>query len=109
MFAVTPPEVAGIVGAVFTCSLQLGSAAGAAIITSIQTSVQLNHGGPDSFDGRAAGFWFLVAFTAAEAIAVLCFMRDTVPPNAGKKFEIEKMKDIVRTSSLSTGEREGHA
>ncbi|KAF9461921.1 MFS general substrate transporter [Collybia nuda] len=109
LFAVTPPEVAGIVGAVFTCSLQLGSAAGAAIITSIQTSVQLNHGGPDSFDGRAAGFWFLVAFTAAEAIAVLCFMRDTVPPNAGKKIEIDKMKDIVRTSSLSTGEREGHA
>ncbi|KIJ22953.1 hypothetical protein M422DRAFT_217711 [Sphaerobolus stellatus SS14] len=80
LFAITPPEVSGIVGAIFTCALQLGSAAGAAIITSIQTSVQKNHGGPNGYQGRAAGFWFLFAFNAVVALGVLIFMRNTVPP-----------------------------
>jgi MFS family permease len=80
LFACTPPETAGIVGAIFTCALQLGSAAGAAIITSIQTSVQQNHGGPNGFEGRAAGFWFLFAFDATIALSVLLFMKNTVPP-----------------------------
>lgn len=80
IFTITPPEVAGIVGAIFTCALQLGSAAGAAIITSIQTSVEPNHGGPNGFSGRAAGFWFLFAFNALLALCVLLFMRNTVPP-----------------------------
>ena len=65
LFSITPPEVAGVVGAIFTCALQLGSAAGTAIITSIQTSVEVRHGGPSGFDGRAAGLWFLFAFNAA--------------------------------------------
>lgn len=80
IFTITPPEVAGTVGAIFTCALQLGSAAGAAIITSIQTSVEPNHGGPNGFSGRAAGFWFLFAFNALLALCVLLFMRNTVPP-----------------------------
>jgi hypothetical protein len=80
LFAITPPEKAGVVGAIFTCALQLGSAAGAAIITSIQTSVQQRHGGPFGFQGRAAGFWFLFAFDAVIALCVLLFMKNTVPP-----------------------------
>ncbi|KAJ8518266.1 hypothetical protein ONZ45_g4621 [Pleurotus djamor] len=80
IFAATPPHIAGVVGAIFTCALQLGSAAGAAVITSIQTSVEVNHGGPTSFSGRAAGFWFLFAFDATLALCVLIFMRNTVPP-----------------------------
>lgn len=79
MFAVTPPEVAGIVGAIFNCALQLGAAAGSAIITSIQTSTEKNHGGTSSFEGRAAGFWFMFTFTALEAIGVAIFMKNTVP------------------------------
>jgi uncharacterized membrane protein len=80
LFAITPPEKAGVIGAIFTCALQLGSAAGAAIITSIQTSVQQHHGGPLGFQGRAAGFWFLFAFDAVIALCVLLFMKNTVPP-----------------------------
>jgi len=80
LFATTPPEVSGVVGAIFSCALQLGSAAGAAIVTSIQTSVQVNHGGPLGFQGRSAGLWFLFAFAAAEFVAVLVFMKNTVPP-----------------------------
>ncbi|KAJ3882449.1 MFS general substrate transporter [Lentinula edodes] len=79
LFAVTPPEVAGIVGAIFNCALQLGAAAGSAIITSIQTSTEKNHGGTSSFEGRAAGFWFMFTFTALEAIGVAIFMKNTVP------------------------------
>lgn len=80
LFTVTPPEVAGTVGAIFACSLQLGSVAGAAIITSVQTSVEKTHGGPNSYDDRAAGFWFLFAFTVVKTMAVAVFMRNTVSP-----------------------------
>ncbi|KAH7872214.1 MFS general substrate transporter [Lentinula edodes] len=75
IFAVTPPNVAGVVGAIFMCALQLGSAAGAAIITAIQTSVEKNHGGPTSFEGRAAGFWFLFAFNAVLTTSALILLR----------------------------------
>ncbi|KAF5378229.1 hypothetical protein D9757_009136 [Collybiopsis confluens] len=85
LFAVTPPEVAGIVGAIFNCSLQLGAAAGSAIITSIQTSVEKNHGGVASFTGRAAGFWFMFAFVTLESIGVLFFMKDTMPALKAKQ------------------------
>ncbi|KAG8812525.1 hypothetical protein FRC18_002899 [Serendipita sp. 400] len=37
LFAYTPPSVAGTVGAVFTCALQLGSAVGLAAVLSITT------------------------------------------------------------------------
>ena len=84
LFAVTPPDVAGIVGAIFNCVLELGCAAGAAIITSIQTSVEVNRGGPNSYTGRAAGFWFLFAFIAIEMFAVLIFMRTFTPKAEAK-------------------------
>ncbi|ETW77131.1 major facilitator superfamily [Heterobasidion irregulare TC 32-1] len=98
LFAITPPEVAGIVGAVFTCALQLGSAAGAAIVTSIQTSVQESHGGSNGFQGRSAGFWFLFAFTAVETLGVLFFMRNTVPPVV-QQMEKERQIEAVGTVS----------
>lgn len=69
-----------MVGAIFSCALQVGCAAGAAIITSIQTSVQQNHGGPNGFTGRAAGFWFLFAVVCTLTLSVLVFMRNTLPP-----------------------------
>ncbi|KIJ41092.1 hypothetical protein M422DRAFT_255938 [Sphaerobolus stellatus SS14] len=80
LFSITPPEMSGIVGAIFTCALQLGSATGTAIITSIQTSVEASHGGPTTYRGRAAGFWFLFAFNALQMLGVAVFMRNTVPP-----------------------------
>jgi len=62
LLANTPPEVSGVISAFFVSVLQTGGAAGLAIVTSIQTSVQINHGGPNGFQGRAAGLWFLTAF-----------------------------------------------
>ncbi|EJC99629.1 MFS general substrate transporter [Fomitiporia mediterranea MF3/22] len=101
LFVVTPPEVSGIVGAIFNCSLQLGSAAGAAIITSIQTSVQQTHGGPNSYSGRAAGFWFLFAWNVLMFIGVIFLMRYTVAPvNVNKKEEVEAEGHLAPTTSL---------
>lgn len=79
VFANTPPEAAGVVAAIFNSSLQLGCAAGIAIVTSIQTSIQATHGGPTSFVGRADGFWFLFAAVCALTVALLVFMKDTMP------------------------------
>ncbi|KZT12694.1 major facilitator superfamily MFS-1 [Laetiporus sulphureus 93-53] len=80
LLAVTPSSVSGIVAAVFMCVLQAGGATGVAIVTSIQTSVQISHGGPDGFAGRAAGLWFLVGITGTMGILFLIFMKDTVGP-----------------------------
>ncbi|KIK59716.1 hypothetical protein GYMLUDRAFT_44149 [Collybiopsis luxurians FD-317 M1] len=79
LFAATPQKVAGIVGAIFNCAIQVGAAAGSAIITSIQTSVEQKHGGPNSYYGRSAGFWFMFACAAAETLGVIIFMKNTVP------------------------------
>ncbi|PFH50117.1 hypothetical protein AMATHDRAFT_4276 [Amanita thiersii Skay4041] len=90
IFAVTPPKVAGMVGAIFNCSLQLGCAAGVAIITSIQTSIEKTHGGAGDYRGRAAGFWFLFAFTCFGMLAVLVFMKNTLPPLKQKAAAAEE-------------------
>lgn len=49
-------------------------------MTSIQTSVQISHGGPNGYEGRAAGLWFLVAFLAVMMVLFLVLMKDTVGP-----------------------------
>ena len=79
-----------MVGAIFSCALQVGCAAGAAIITSIQTSVQENHGGPNSFTGRAAGFWFLFAVVCSLTAGVFVFMRNTLPPVKKNKADCNR-------------------
>ncbi|KAG5350877.1 hypothetical protein C0989_008935 [Termitomyces sp. Mn162] len=80
IFAATPPEKAGVVGSIFNCFLQLGCAAGSAIITSIQTSVDASHGGPTVWTGRAAGLWFLFGLLAVETLCIMVFMHNTMPP-----------------------------
>jgi len=80
VFAATPPEAAGVVAAIFNSSVQLGCAAGIAIVTSIQTSIQASHGGPTSFVGRADGFWFLFTAVCTLTVSLLVFMKDTIPP-----------------------------
>ncbi|KIJ27115.1 hypothetical protein M422DRAFT_236214 [Sphaerobolus stellatus SS14] len=76
----TPTEISGIVSAVFVCALQTGGATGLAIVTSIQTSVQIHHGGPTAFAGRAAGLWFLVAILGTTMVLFVIFMKDTIGP-----------------------------
>jgi len=84
IFAYTPPSAAGTIGAILNCALQLGSAVGIAVITSIQTSVD----GADAaaaprptteaewiyaFRGRAAGYWFIFTVAILEVLSVLVF------------------------------------
>ncbi|KAJ3477572.1 hypothetical protein NLI96_g10372 [Meripilus lineatus] len=73
IFRATPSAMAGTVGAIFNGALQLGSAVGLAIVTSIQTNVEANHGGPTSYSGRAAVFWFVLATVCVEAVSLLVF------------------------------------
>lgn len=101
VLAVTPPEVSGIVQALLTSVSQTGGALGVAIVTSIQTSVEKTHGGPMSFSGRAAGMWFLFAFTSAIFVITAVFMKDTVgpvpPPGStayNEKLKSEKEHDV---------------
>ncbi|KIJ58604.1 hypothetical protein HYDPIDRAFT_34023 [Hydnomerulius pinastri MD-312] len=73
IFAVTPPRVAGTVGAVFNCALQLGAAVFSAATTSIQTTVETS---TTSYTGRAAGFEFLAAVVAVQMVSVLVFFKN---------------------------------
>ncbi|KAG6871572.1 hypothetical protein C0995_002972, partial [Termitomyces sp. Mi166 len=68
----------------------LGCAAGSAIITSIQTSVDETHGGPTVWAGRAAGLWFLFALLAVETLCIMVFMHNTVPPTKSTIKEKEQ-------------------
>ncbi|KAJ7933694.1 hypothetical protein B0H13DRAFT_1533231, partial [Mycena leptocephala] len=55
-------------------------AAETGIITSIQTTVQQTHGGPTSYFGRKAGFWFLFGAQALLTATHLVFMKDVGQP-----------------------------
>lgn len=88
--------MAGTVGAIFNSALQLGSAVGIAIITSIQTSVQ-DKDAPDGalkYKGRAAAFWFLLAVVCVELIALVVFY-DPKIGELGEEERGEKGKEIA--------------
>ncbi|KDR73160.1 hypothetical protein GALMADRAFT_72489 [Galerina marginata CBS 339.88] len=98
LLANTPPEVSGIVSAVFVSVLQTGGATGLAIVTSIQTSVQIKHGGPTGFEGRAAGLWFLVAFIGLMMLLFIAFMKQTLT-SASAAVDPRSNDDDKKTSS----------
>ncbi|KAJ8073191.1 hypothetical protein PM082_020060 [Marasmius tenuissimus] len=102
VFAVTPPEKAGVVGSIFNCFLQLGCAAGTAIVTSIQTSVDDSHGGPTAWEGRAAGLWFLFALLVIDTVCILVFMKNTVAPT--KQAPVADPSDKEKLSSTDSAE-----
>ncbi|KAH8834384.1 MFS general substrate transporter [Flagelloscypha sp. PMI_526] len=77
IFKSTPPAIAGTVGAMFNGALQLGSAVGSAAVTSIQLSVQKKQGA-DSFEGRKAGFWFVLGVAVLAALSVATLYDDKV-------------------------------
>ncbi|KAJ3515160.1 hypothetical protein NLJ89_g1938 [Agrocybe chaxingu] len=96
LLANTPPEVSGIISAVFVSVLQTGGATGLAIVTSIQTSVEQRNGDPTGFEGRAAGLWFLVAFIGTVMLLFVVFMKNSVGPVGAKAEETEVgEKDVV--------------
>ncbi|PPQ70823.1 hypothetical protein CVT24_001040 [Panaeolus cyanescens] len=85
LLASTPPEVSGIVSAMFMSMLQTGGAAGIGIVSSIQASVESRKGGPLVFDGRAAGLWFIVGFVGFMMILSLVFMTNSSPADASNE------------------------
>jgi len=114
IFMNTPPEIAGIVGAVFNCALQGAIALGIAIIASIASSEnakQIAKGREPGYKGIADGFWFILTFLLVEAIALLIFYRI---PKAGAADE-EKGGAASSSASSVTGvgaeipEKEGSA
>lgn len=70
--------MAGVIGAMFNCAIQLGAALGLAIDTSIESSIEAKpgSGGFDGFAGRRATLWWLFAAVSVEALAVLIFFHE---------------------------------
>ncbi|KAH7090873.1 MFS general substrate transporter [Auriculariales sp. MPI-PUGE-AT-0066] len=105
LFQSTPTEIAGVIASVFNSALQLGSAVGVAIITSIQLAIdKKNIGNADAnpYAGRAAGFWFLLAIVALETIAVVVFYRTNESTLAEtSSIKLEKTKSTC-TSGVAT-------
>ncbi|GJE93571.1 MFS general substrate transporter [Phanerochaete sordida] len=95
IFRAAPAHMAGTVGAIFNGGLQLGSAVGLAVASSISSSVGRRSGDPTGYQGLAAAFWFLLAIVGVEVVALLVFYRveaehRTAPPSA------EAPKPLVR-------------
>ena len=67
--------MAGTVGAILNGAIQLGSAGGISLVSSIESSVEEKDGGPAQYTGRAASFWFLLGVVVVELIAMLVFYR----------------------------------
>ncbi len=100
IFRTTPPEVAGIVGAIYNSALQVGSALGNAIIISIETNVeaQPSGGGVNGYKGRAAAFWFIFAVVVLETISVAVFYK---PGQAEQQTKEPKTPDWETTSQCT--------
>lgn len=73
IFRTSPASMAGTVGAIFNAALQLGAAVGIAAVGQIESSQDAKKGKPDSYAGRAAAFWFLLAIVCVEWLALLVF------------------------------------
>jgi hypothetical protein len=112
LFSYTPPAVAGTVGAVFNCALQLGSAVGLAAVSGISSSIDekrtftppvtewsgvLNQitksMWKEAFKGRSDAFWFLLAVLGVEAIAVVVFFKVNIPNHDEHESQREKVDE----------------
>ncbi|EIW52899.1 MFS general substrate transporter [Trametes versicolor FP-101664 SS1] len=112
IFRTSPTSMAGTVGAIFNGALQLGSAIGISAVGSIETSVEARNGGSESYAGRAAAFWFLLAIVGIEFLALLVFYRRSKEGTAeelegeGKTLEktIEDEKMVMEKQSVDLPE-----
>ena len=75
IFRTSPASMAGTVGAILNGAIQLGSAVGISLVSSIESSIEDKDGGPAQYTGRAASFWFLLGVVVVELIAMLVFYR----------------------------------
>jgi len=107
IFAHTPNNIAGTVGAIFNSALQLGSAVGIAIATSIQIAVDNKNArkeGANLYAGRTAAYWFVFAVIGAETLAVVALYRTShqlqkpVDEEKDKKVSADLEKDVEATN-----------
>ncbi|KAI0666963.1 MFS general substrate transporter [Trametes maxima] len=103
IFQTAPSTMAGVIGAMFNCAIQLGAALGLAIDTSIETSIELKDGarGFELFAGRRAVLWWLLAAVCAEMVAILVFY-DTHAPTGSENngevgFLVNSIEEHART------------
>ncbi|CDO68542.1 hypothetical protein BN946_scf184998.g39 [Trametes cinnabarina] len=127
IFRTSPASMAGTVGAIFNGALQLGSAVGISAVGSIESSVEATHGGPQSYAGRQAAFWFLLAVVCVEMMSMLVFYRRSkegaaqeldvsakekaLQEHGEEKQVVQKDEDVRRPSSEvreDEGEDEEH-
>ena len=89
--------MSGTVGAIFNGALQVGSAVGLAIGTSIQLSIdakiERSEDIRQTFKGRAASFWFVLAVVALEAVAV-AFVYRTKPAKVPVELERKERESV---------------
>ena len=101
IFRSTPPAIAGTVGAMYNGALQLGSAVGSAAVTSIQLSVQQKTGSA-SFEGRRAGFWFVLGIAIIAALSVAVFYDDKVTVDE----PFSRTDTVVESSETTVSDKE---
>lgn len=99
IFRTSPPSMSGTVGAIFNGALQLGSAVGLAAVTSIQTSIDQQNNDPNSFKGRAAAYWFILAVVIAVLIGLLVFYDVKAEGSHQEQMEEEVVEEKKRRSS----------
>jgi hypothetical protein len=83
--------MAGTVGAIFNCGIQLGAAVGYAIAGSVEATVEAHSpSGFNGYDGRRAAFRFLLALVCVEFLAVAVFYRRVPTPVGTEEGEIKE-------------------
>jgi hypothetical protein len=100
--------MAGIVGAIFNCALQLGAAVGISAVTSIEYSIEReSEGGYSGFDGRRAGYWYMFALAGALFIVIAVFYREKCPKAAEAEAAKLPMQEKPEAGSgpVSMGEK----
>ncbi|KAG6334818.1 hypothetical protein ID866_4270 [Astraeus odoratus] len=105
LFRAAPASMAGTVGAIFTGGLQMGSAIGLAAVSSIETSIEATHGGPDEYYGRAAAFWLLLSVIGVEIISFTCLYRRKADNQPQPESGVHDEGELTRCETSSEGER----
>lgn len=94
VFKTAPASQSGVVGAILNSALQLGSAIGVAATTAIQTNVDAKQADPlTTYQGRAAGFWFLLGLAIVEVVGFLVFHKERAAPVTDSSSNIDTVQE----------------
>ncbi|KAH0835592.1 major facilitator superfamily domain-containing protein [Lanmaoa asiatica] len=104
IFQAAPASMAGTVGAIFYGALQFGSAIGLAAFSSIETSVETIHGGPQEYYGRAAAFWFLLGIVLIEFLSISYFYQRGTDHGPQPRFDDHNNNNAVRAEEEKSNE-----